>query len=511
MRRFGDTAATAFGDMAPASIEPEGIRLVWLDLNRIYAGTSLPVVLGRSPQATYIIDDNRVSRSHARIDWHGGTFQLVDLSYNGTYVRFDNDPEIISLRRGACTLHGSRRDRPRHAALRAGQPVRALRGDEVRRHAAADTLRVRAQVLAPMPVAVEPAYAHGSAPGTAIVLCNLGTPEAPTPQAVRRYLAEFLSDPRVVEIPRLVWLPILHGIVLRVRPARSARKYASIWTPEGSPLRVWTDKQAQLLSGYLGQRGHRVAVRAAMRYGEPSIAGALDAVKAAGADRILVLPLYPQYAASTTASIGDEVAAWLRRTRNVPELRFVKHYHDDAGYIGALAARVNEHWRLNGRADRLVLSFHGLPRRSLALGDPYHCECLKTGRLLAERLKVREDVRRRHLPEPLRQGRVAAALHRADAGRAGSRRHGKGRRVLPRLHRRLPRNPRGDRPGSAGRVPGGGGKEFRYVPCLNDQHEWIAALADVAIRHLQGWDTGPVDADALAVQLGRALAAGAPA
>jgi ferrochelatase len=236
--------------------------------------------------------------------------------------------------------------------------------------------------------ASEPAHAHGSASRTAVVLCNLGTPDAPTAAAVRRYLAEFLSDPRVVEIPRAAWLPILHGVVLRVRPARSARKYASIWMPEGSPLKVWTERQAVLLEGYLGQRGVRAIVRYAMRYGSPSIRSVLDAVKAAGADRILVVPLYPQYAASTTASVGDAVGAWLGAVRNVPEVRFVKHYHDDPGYIDALAARVQEHWRVNGRADRLVLSFHGLPRRSLTLGDPYHCECQKTGRLLAERLEL---------------------------------------------------------------------------------------------------------------------------
>ena len=163
-----------------------------------------------------------------------------------------------------------------------------------------------------MAVAVEPVHAHGSAPTTAVIVCNLGTPEAPTPAAVRKYLAEFLSDPRVVEIPRIAWLPILHGIVLRVRPARSARKYATIWTAEGSPLKVWTERQAQLLGGYLGQRGHRVVVRHAMRYGAPSIASALDEVKAAGADRVLILPLYPQYSASTTGSIGDALAAWMR-------------------------------------------------------------------------------------------------------------------------------------------------------------------------------------------------------
>jgi hypothetical protein len=140
--------------------------------------------------------------------------------------------------------------------------------------------------------APEPAHAHGTAPRTAVLLCNLGTPEAPTPAAVRRYLAEFLSDPRVVEIPRSIWLPILHGVVLRVRPARSARRYASIWTPQGSPLKVWTERQATLLEGYLGQRGQRVVVRHAMRYGAPSIGTVLDEAKAAGADRILVVPLY---------------------------------------------------------------------------------------------------------------------------------------------------------------------------------------------------------------------------
>src|SRR5450432_4190438 len=156
-------------------------------------------------------------------------------------------------------------------------------------------------------VAPEPVHAHGRASGTAVILCNLGTPDAPTPAAVRRYLAEFLSDPRVVEIPRLLWLPILHGIVLRVRPARSARKYAKVWLPEGSPLAVWTERQSVLLSGYLGQRDHPVIVRHAMRYGEPAIAKVLDDLKCQGADRILIVPLYPQYAASTTASIGDEV------------------------------------------------------------------------------------------------------------------------------------------------------------------------------------------------------------
>lgn len=362
-----------------------------------------------------------------------------------------------------------------------------------------------------MTVAPEPAYAHGRAPATAVVLCNLGTPEAPTPAAVRRYLAEFLSDSRVIEIPRLVWLPILHGIVLRVRPARSARKYASIWLPEGSPLAVWTERQSQLLAGYLGQRDHQVIVRHAMRYGEPAIAKVLDAVKAQGADRILIVPLYPQYAASTTASIDDAVATWMRRTRNVPEMRFVKHYHDDDGYVNALAARVNEHWRVNGRPDKLVLSFHGLPRRSLMLGDPYHCECLKTGRLVAERLRVKDDVivvtfqsrfGRAEWLQPY-TAQTLVEMAKAGVGRVDVFCPGFTSDCLETLEE-INQEARAA-------FMAAGGKTFGYIPCLNDQPEWIAALSALVMRHLQGWETRAADPEALDRQRLRALAAGASA
>ena len=362
-----------------------------------------------------------------------------------------------------------------------------------------------------MTVAPEPAYAHGRAPATAVVLCNLGTPEAPTPAAVRRYLAEFLSDSRVIEIPRLIWLPILHGIVLRVRPARSARKYASIWLPEGSPLAVWTERQSQLLAGYLGQRDHQVIVRHAMRYGEPAIAKVLDAVKAEGADRILIVPLYPQYAASTTASIDDAVATWMRRTRNVPEMRFVKHYHDDDGYVNALAARVDEHWRVNGRPDKLVLSFHGLPRRSLMLGDPYHCECLKTGRLVAERLRVKDDVivvtfqsrfGRAEWLQPY-TAQTLVEMAKAGVGRVDVFCPGFTSDCLETLEE-INQEARAS-------FMAAGGKTFGYIPCLNDQHEWIAALSALVMRHLQGWETGAADPEALDRQRLRALAAGASA
>ena len=361
-----------------------------------------------------------------------------------------------------------------------------------------------------MSFAPEPAFAHGSAPKTAVLICNLGTPDEATPKAVRRYLAEFLSDPRVVEIPRLLWLPVLHGIILRTRPARSARKYASIWTPDGSPLKVWTEKQALMLAGYLGQRGQPVLVRHAMRYGQPSIAGALDALKAAGAERVLVLPLYPQYAAATTASVGDAVAAWMQRSRNLPELRFVKHYHDDPGYIGALARRVGDHWMTHGRPDRLVLSFHGLPRRSLTLGDPYHCECLKTGRLLTERLKLREDnvvvtfQSRFGKAEWLKPYTAPTLVELARNGveRVDVMCPGFVADCLETLEEI-------DQEARAAFLAAGG-KEFGYIPCLNDQHEWIAALADIAIGHMGGWPAADEDPAGLERSKQRARAAGAP-
>ena len=360
-----------------------------------------------------------------------------------------------------------------------------------------------------MKFAPEPAFTHGKAARTAVLICNLGTPDEASPAAVRRYLAEFLSDPRVVEIPRLLWWPLLHGVILRTRPARSARKYASVWLPEGSPLKVWTEKQAVLLAGYLGQRGHPVLVRHAMRYGRPSIAGALDALKAEGVDRVLVLPLYPQYAAATTASTGDAVAAWTRQRRNVPELRFVKHFHDDPGYIGALARRVSDHWMTHGRPDRLVLSFHGLPRRSLALGDPYHCECLKTGRLLTERLKLREDnvvvtfqsrFGKAERLKPYTQATLVE-LARKGVGRVDVMCPGFVADCLETLEEI-------DQEVRAAFLAAGG-KEFGYIPCLNDQHDWIAALAGIAIGQMGGWSAEAADPAGLERSKARARAAGA--
>ncbi len=361
-----------------------------------------------------------------------------------------------------------------------------------------------------MPFHPEPPYQHGEAPRTAVLLCNLGTPDAPTPAAVRRYLAEFLSDHRVVEIPRLLWWCILHGIILRFRPAKSAAKYASIWTPDGSPLKVWTEKQAKLLQGWLGQRNHVVKVRWAMRYGSTSIASQLDALKAEGVSRVLVVPAYPQYSATTTASVFDAVYAWAQRTRALPELRFINHYHDDANYIAALAARIERHWKTHGRAAQLVMSFHGVPERTLHLGDPYHCECLKTARLLAQQLGLTPTQytvtfqsrlgRAKWLQpytEPTLIGMAKSGVKRVDV-------------VCPGFTSDCLETLEEINMEARAAFLGAGGEVFHYIPCLNDDPEWITALCLLSQQHLAGWPTQQVpDAHTLAASRTAALARGA--
>lgn len=354
------------------------------------------------------------------------------------------------------------------------------------------------------------AQSHGKAPVTAVLLCNLGTPDAPTAPAVKRYLAEFLSDPRVVEIPRAAWLPLLHGVILPLRSAKSAAKYQAIWTPEGSPLKVWTERQSKRLQGWLGEHGHRVQVAYAMRYGHPSIASQLDALAQAGATRILVLPCYPQYSGTTTASVIDAVGDWTRTRRHVPELRFVNRYHDDRGYIGALAKRIERHWREHGRPDHLVMSFHGVPERTLRLGDPYHCECRKTARLLAEWLQLapsqytvsfQSRFGKAKWLEPYTQPTLEA-LARAGTQRVDVVCPGFTSDCLETL----------EEIGMECRDAflANGGKAFHYIPCLNDETEWIAALGNIAVQHLAGWPTQQVpDAKELAAQRERAIALGA--
>ncbi len=356
----------------------------------------------------------------------------------------------------------------------------------------------------------EPPFQHGQAARTAVLFCNLGTPDSPGTPDVRRYLNEFLSDRRVVEIPRLIWWIILHGFILRLRPARSAAKYASIWRPEGSPLKVWTEKQAKMLQGWLAQRGHDVQVRYAMRYGSTSIASQLDALKAQGTTRVLVLPAYPQYSATSTASLFDAVYAWAAKVRNLPELRFVNHYHDDARYIAALAATVLRYWKQHGRTDQLLMSFHGVPERTLLLGDPYHCECMKTARLLAEQLglgplqyKVTFQSRlgRAKWLQPYTEPSLVA-LAQAGVARVDV--------VCPAFTSDcLETLEEIDIEGRAAFVKAGG-KEFHYIPCLNDDEQWITALCEIAQQHLAGWPTqARPEAQQLAATRAAALALGA--
>jgi ferrochelatase len=342
----------------------------------------------------------------------------------------------------------------------------------------------------------EPEYAHGGQTKTGILLVNLGTPEAPTPQALRPYLRQFLSDPRVVEIPRVLWWPILNGVILNTRPKKSAAKYASIWTSEGSPLKVHTEKQAKLLKGWLGEKiASPFLVEYAMRYGHPSLPDTLARMKAAGCDRLLVLPAYPQYAASSTATAFDAVFDWLRQTRNQPALRTVRHYHDHPAYIHALAANIRDQWQMHGRPEVLVMSFHGVPRYTLDKGDPYHCECQKTGRLLAEALGL--DAKQYRLTFQSRFGRAEWLQPYTD-------------KTLETLGREGVRSVQVVAPGFTaacletleelameGRETflTAGGKDFRYLPALNEHPRWIEALGQIALENLGGWVSADFDAE----------------
>lgn len=236
-----------------------------------------------------------------------------------------------------------------------------------------------------------PKYEHEQPDVLGILVVNLGTPDTPTTSAVRRYLREFLWDPRVVEYPRALWWLILNLVILVIRPSQSAHAYQQIWTDSGSPLLSHSQSIVGALQEKLAaQLNGNISVALAMTYGNPSIKAGLDELHTAGARRIVVLPLYPQYSGTTTASVFDRVFAALSRRRWVPELRLINHYHDEPGYIDAAAASIREHWQQHERGEHLLFSFHGLPEGNLEKGDPYHCHCLKTARLIAESLNLEE-------------------------------------------------------------------------------------------------------------------------
>jgi len=356
----------------------------------------------------------------------------------------------------------------------------------------------------------EPAYAHGSVAKTGILLINLGTPDAATPAAVRTYLREFLSDPRVVEIPRPVWWLILRMFILPFRPKESAKRYAQVWTPDGSPLKFHTERQARLLRGYLGERTKApLTVEYAMRYGNPSIADTIARMKAGGCDRILVLPLYPQYAASTTATAIDAVGNALSCMRTQPALRTVRHFHDDPGYIAALAQSIRDYWTAHGRPDQLVMSFHGVPRYTLDRGDPYHCECHKTARLVAEALQLTPD--RYRITFQSRFGRAEwLKPYTAETLRElGAQKTGRVDVVCPGFVSDCLETLEEIAIEAKGIFMNAGGREYHAIPCLNENDAWLQALTGLAMNNLQGWLDAPPATDALARSRERALALGA--
>lgn len=339
-----------------------------------------------------------------------------------------------------------------------------------------------------------PKYEHGSPESLGVLLVNLGTPDAPTPQAVRRYLRQFLSDPRVVEIPRPIWLPILYGFVLPFRPSRSAHAYRKIWTEDGSPLLRISSDICHSLQHKLSQRfAGPVRVVLGMTYGNPSIPEALQQLYAEGTRRLVVLPLYPQYSGTTTASVFEVTTEALARRRWIPELRFISHYHDAPGYIAALAASVTDYWERNGRGDKLLLSFHGVPKRTLDAGDPYHCQCLKTARLLVESLDLEDDAWL--LAFQSRLGRAEWLKPYADATIAELGRGGLGRLdvicpgfaadCLETLEETALQNR------DIFRDAGGG--ELHYIPALNVRDDHVEFLARLVEKHAGGWPESSPD------------------
>jgi protoporphyrin/coproporphyrin ferrochelatase len=363
---------------------------------------------------------------------------------------------------------------------------------------------------------VAPSPAHGRSPRIGILLANLGTPDAPTASAVRKYLAQFLSDRRVVEIPPLIWKVILHGIILRTRPGKSAKKYASVWTPEGSPLMVWSQRQTQYLRGHLGEQikamglsPDLVKIELGMRYGNPSIASAWEKLKAANCDRLLVLPMYPQYAGSTTATACDAVFDVLKKERYMPALRTVTAWHDHPSYIKALAASINDYWRKHGRPEKLLMSFHGVPKFSLMKGDPYHCMCQKTGRLLAEELGLKPDAWVQTFQS--RFGRAEWLKPYTDDALKTLPSQG-----VKKLHVVCPGFPADcletlEEIAMEGKETfiHAGGTHYDYIPALNDHPLLTKAMTEIALTHLQGWLNAPPSSAELEAQVTRAIKIGA--
>ena len=329
--------------------------------------------------------------------------------------------------------------------------------------------------------------ARDRADGAAVLLVNLGTPTAPTPRALRKYLAEFLSDPRVVELPRALWWLILHGYILRVRPRRSAEAYAKVWTQEGSPLAVFSAQLKQAVQDEIAKHARDVRVELAMRYGAPSVRESLIALQREGVQRVLVLPLYPQYSGAASGSVLDALADTIKALRWPPEVRTLNDYHDDAGYLAALASSVLAHWAQHGRAQKLLLSFHGLPEASVRAGDPYFQQCHETARRLRDAL-----------------GMIEGEMIVAFQSRVGAQRwlHPYTDETIAALPKQGVKSLDVLCPGFAVdcletleevamRYRAGflthGGERFAYIPALNATPAHASVLAQLALTNLQGW------------------------
>jgi len=344
------------------------------------------------------------------------------------------------------------------------------------------------------PFVSSPQYEHGLPESLGVLLVNLGTPDEPTPAAVRRYLRQFLSDRRVVEFPRLLWLAALHGYVLRTRPAKSAKAYKKIWTEQGSPLLLHSIDIADAVQEILSTRLSGVVnVELAMSYGNPSIDTALQNMFDQCVQRLVVLPLYPQYSGTTTASVFGAVTAVLSNKRWVPELRFINHYHDASGYISALATSIRDFWDMHGRGDRMLMSFHGLPQRTLINGDPYHCHCQKTARLVAAALELDDDYWQ--IAFQSRVGREEWLRPYTDETLKiwGSEKLGNVDVICPGFAADCLETLEEIEIRDAALFSTAGGGELRYIPALNARDDHIAFLSRTIEKNVAGWPEASTD------------------
>jgi len=356
-------------------------------------------------------------------------------------------------------------------------------------------------------------YSHGKQAAVGILLANLGTPAEPTTPALRRYLAQFLSDSRVIELPKLFWWPILHGIILRIRPAKSAEKYRTVWTEAGSPLLAISQRQREAVLARLGEQARGpIHMAVGMRYGEPGIPAALRQLRDAGVQRLLVLPLYPQYSAATTAATFDALADELKTWRWLPELRMVNHYHDHPGYITALANSIREAWQQQAPGERLLFSFHGLPRANLLNGDPYHCECHKTARLVAAELGLPEE--RWKVSFQSRFGRAEWLQPYTTETLVGWAKGGvKSVDVIcPGFSADCLETLEEIEEENREEFQQAGGQQYRYIPALNDRPEHIELITRLILQHGCGWaelDGADATTETGEITRERALAMGA--